>query len=221
MKHFLTILGIFLHLTLFSQISLSTNPAIKTLDLNEFFNKAVTTVKNNSSSKATYIWKVTPIISPSLWAFQVCDLNLCYLPGVDSAEFDLEAGQEAEFYIQILHNNFRADGEYKAKFTNKNNPSDTLTGTFIFTTSSVSTRDITFGENIKIHPNPANNYFHISDTKHIGKVQVLNMVGGVVKTYYAQNTDQFDISDLPSGMYMVKMIHKNSNKVKTLRLRKS
>lgn len=220
MKHFLTILGIFLHLALFSQISLSTNPAVKTLDLGEFFNKAVTTVKNNSNSKVTYVWVASAVTSPSSWIFQVCDLNLCYLPHILTQEFEMEAGQEAEFYIQVSHNNFRGDGEYKVKFTNKNNPADTITGTFIFT-SSVSTRDVSFGENIKIQPNPANQYFQISDTRQIGKVQVLNMVGGVVKTYYAQNTDQFDISDLPSGMYMVKMIHKNSNKVKTLRLRKS
>jgi hypothetical protein len=220
MKHSLTILGLFLHLAVFSQISLSTNPAVKTVDLAEFFNKAVTTVKNNSSAKATYVWTVTPVTSPNPWIFQVCDINLCYLPTTLTQEFDLEAGQEGEFYIQVSHNNFRGDGEYKVKFVNKNNPSDSITGTFIFN-STTSTRDITFGDNIKIHPNPANNYFHISDTKQIGKVQVLNLVGGVVKTYYAQNTDQFDISDLPSGMYMVKMIHKNSNKVKTLRLRKS
>lgn len=59
---------------------------------------------------------------------------------------------------------------------------------------------------ISIYPNPTNNYFEIETTETLGKVEVYSLQGQLVKSFIPQN--QYDISELSSGMYFVN-IHAN------------
>jgi hypothetical protein len=70
-----------------------------------------------------------------------------------------------------------------------------------------------------IYPNPSTDYFFISNT--VSKVEIFSISGQLVKTYTDQTTGyQYNISDLNSGMYLVKIVDEN-NRVKTTKLLKN
>ena len=56
---------------------------------------------------------------------------------------------------------------------------------------------------IKIHPNPATNVFKISGVSNIEYIKVYSVMGRLEKEVF--NTQQIDISDLASGVYMLKV----------------
>ena len=58
---------------------------------------------------------------------------------------------------------------------------------------------------IQIYPNPANNYFRIN--KSINSLQIFDVTGKSVKSFKGDFTgnDDFDISDLTQGLYLVKI----------------
>lgn len=74
---------------------------------------------------------------------------------------------------------------------------------------------------VSIFPNPANNYVKIEvDTDHLdsGELRILNMNGQTVMndTFMGSISKQYDISTLPSGMYLIRVNTQTSNTVKRL-----
>lgn len=68
---------------------------------------------------------------------------------------------------------------------------------------------------IHLYPNPASNTFALSGEP--AKVEVYSMTGQLVKSFETQPDSQYDISDLNTGLYIVKTIDANQG-AKTLRL---
>ncbi|MCF8274764.1 MAG: T9SS type A sorting domain-containing protein [Flavobacteriaceae bacterium] len=66
------------------------------------------------------------------------------------------------------------------------------------------------GKQVSLYPNPTQNYFQIETTETLSKVEIYSLHGQLVKSFAPQN--QYDISDLSSGMYFVN-IHANGNSV--------
>ena len=71
-------------------------------------------------------------------------------------------------------------------------------------------------DSVVLYPNPSNDYFSINT--NTSKVQVYAISGQLVKSFDNQSSGyQFNISDLKSGIYMVKITDSN-NRLKTSRL---
>ncbi len=74
---------------------------------------------------------------------------------------------------------------------------------------------------IKIYPNPAEDHIQITNSENIRRVVVHNLVGRRVKEFNNINSgDRMNISDLPSGLYLVRLWDHNKRVVTTLRLSK-
>jgi len=79
---------------------------------------------------------------------------------------------------------------------------------FVNSPSLMSTAEIVLGSKLSISPNPATDYFMISDTKKIAnqKVEILDELGRIVKILFvSENNSRINISDLSSGVYLVKV----------------
>lgn len=63
---------------------------------------------------------------------------------------------------------------------------------------------------ISVFPNPTNNYFEIASKETLSKVEIYSLQGQAIKSFTPQN--QYDISDLSSGIYLVK-IQANNNEI--------
>lgn len=71
--------------------------------------------------------------------------------------------------------------------------------------------------NFAFYPNPVNDVLNLSYTENITKVQVINLLGQEVKTSSMDATlAQVDMSNLPSGTYLVKVTA--NDKVKTIKV---
>jgi hypothetical protein len=225
MRIFYTLtLTLFVSWVLCSQnITITPDEVTTSINLEEFENVGYAKLKNTSNQTLTLIWKREIIKANSNWEISICDKNNCYLPFIETREVVLGPGEESNLDVHVRHNGQKDNGEIKMLVQDKANPADTVSAMFIFTAGgSSSTKKVAFGDQIKVWPNPAQNNFSISDPKLLGKVEVLNMLGNVVKVYDPRTTTQFDISDLINGIYFVRMISKNDpTKSKTIRLRKA
>lgn len=76
-------------------------------------------------------------------------------------------------------------------------------------------------EDIKVFPNPSVDYFQINNTLDVKKVIIYNMFGKEVKTFRNVANALFDITDLKSGMYIVKMLDDKNGIIKSVKLQKS
>ncbi|MFN8337653.1 MAG: T9SS type A sorting domain-containing protein [Saprospiraceae bacterium] len=76
-------------------------------------------------------------------------------------------------------------------------------------------------EDIKVYPNPTVDYFQITNGLNIRKVVVYNMFGKEVKSYFHYNNAQHEVSDLKSGMYIVKLLDERNKVIKSIKLHKN
>ncbi|MGY8908722.1 MAG: T9SS type A sorting domain-containing protein, partial [Flavobacteriales bacterium] len=67
-----------------------------------------------------------------------------------------------------------------------------------------------FADNITIYPNPVTNFINISTTEKISNVEVYNIVGKRVLSIKNLENNQVDISNLASGMYMLRLTNGTS-----------
>jgi hypothetical protein len=201
---------------------INPNEITTPINLEEFENIGYAKIKNTTSSTITVVWRREIISANNEWEISICDKNNCYLPFIVSRELVLAPGEESNLDVHVRHNNQKDEGVIKMIAYDKNNPADSVTAMYIFTLSTSSTRKVAFGENLKIWPNPASTFFNINDAKSLGRIEVLNLLGNVVKVFDPKSTSQFDIADLTSGIYFVRLISKQDpTKSKTIRLRKA
>ena len=74
---------------------------------------------------------------------------------------------------------------------------------------AASVKDV-FADNISMYPNPANNFINISTPEEISSVEVYNIVGKRVLSIKNLKNNQVDISNLSSGMYMLRLTNGTS-----------
>ena len=190
-------------------------------------------ISNNTSDTLFLKWERIVNDKPESWETAVCDVNLCYFPAVSTKEFFLAPNfSEGQMLVHAypgkapggIPANGAVPGEatVKIKITNLNDPSDTLIAEYYITVTGSLILDISEVEleALKIYPNPASDYFRLTRTQEIQQLVVYNILGRQVQTFDIQNGKSYDISNLPSGVYLIAMIDKELDTVKTLRLQK-
>ena len=74
---------------------------------------------------------------------------------------------------------------------------------------------------IKIYPNPATTYISIDKAQNVKELYIFNLVGRKLKVIEnVEQNVQYDISDLPNGMYLVQVIDQTNKIITTQRLSK-
>ena len=225
MKFLYTFLIVFSAFALSAQISHRPNPlAIKAhkdstdVKLNVYLN-------NEADTTYEMYWKLVKDTSTWMkeWATYICDSQLCYN---DNRDYNSLA-------------NSWPKGETKLEFHFKPNGKDGCTiiklilygdknfTQEIYRTSininnciSNSVNVAVPSSNIKLYPNPASEYFQISNDSNVDKIKVYNMFGREIKSFYHYNNAQHEIGELKSGMYILKMIDEKGRLVKTMKLNK-
>jgi len=105
-------------------------------------------------------------------------------------------------------------------YADKNFTQEVYSTTINISSTTSSTKDLN-NVNIKLFPNPASEYFQVTNASSVKKVVLYNMFGKEVKTYFHYNNAQHEISDLKTGMYIVKMLDDRNKVIKSLKLNKS
>ncbi|MEW4925053.1 ELWxxDGT repeat protein [Algibacter sp. 2305UL17-15] len=122
------------------------------------------------------------------------------------ADINVGAGSSSPDNFKVMGNNlyFSAD--------------DGVSGTGVelykYLDPTLSLVDVEVESNISIFPNPTANYLEIKSNIDLTKVEVYSLHGQAIKSFVPQN--QYDISDLSSGIYFVKIKANNNEIIKRI-----
>lgn len=80
------------------------------------------------------------------------------------------------------------------------------------TNEIVNTNNSTIDSKVIIYPNPASDFVNIiiSEELYQYDLQILDINGSVIKTLKPESNKEIDISDLFSGIYIVRLFNKNN-----------
>lgn len=188
-------------------------------------------VTNVTNQEIRLRWTRVIIDQPLDWETQVCDNNACYIPRV-STNIDAAVGFSQPVVLKpdssfnmglyIVPNGASGKGSFQLIFalaSNPNTPIDTVT----FNTSvnaTTSTHDLG-KSNIRIFPNPAIDYFELTDDNDIDRIVVYNLLGREVRSFRSVgNGQQYNLNGLPDGLYLLSLMDNRKGIVKTVRLNK-
>ena len=176
-------------------------------------------------------WKRNEIYLPEGWGSAICDYERCYFQWVGERPLNLSANQQSTFDVHLYNNiNATPPGDMAGDSAvieicvfEANNPANEqcTTLTFICDRTSAVEDEIGSREELVLSPNPTNGYFKVANNDKIGKVEVINIIGAKLKTFDTRESSAYDVSELPSGIYLVRLYDKNDSRVlSTLRLKK-
>jgi hypothetical protein len=162
-------------------------------------------VRNEADETRTYRWVRTIRSLSDGWETAVCDTNLCYLPFVDSMEFELSAQLEANLNVYVYPNGLEGSAVVEVRVVDVSNPEYSATATYYFNDQPNSTRQKQRLRQLKVFPNPTTGIFQLSDNELTRKVVVFNLVGRPMQTFEYAPGDRYNISQLPRGTYLIQL----------------
>lgn len=180
---------------------------------------------NNTSSDLSWAWTVEKDEDfPAEWQLQVCDQLLCWSFDTEQMPADnglntLASGAATApvlQYVKVKNNGVAGTGKLKLCIYDSHDfESEPLVCTSFST--SVAEEDIA---DINIYPNPASDYFQLTENSSIKTIQIYDIVGKNVATYQHQSSGTYDISNLRDGLYVVRLLDVNGKVAKSMRLSK-
>lgn len=183
-------------------------------------------VKNNSSFDAFVLWERVVESAPQGWLTWICDKNLCYLPTADACSPTkpniLAPGEKMDFQIHVNPGSIEGVTPYQITFLDYEDPSIILGQVEgqVMISNTVSTKANPTATNLSVFPNPTTDYFQVSETSGLRFIEVFNIVGNKVRSFDAVPQKQYQVGDLPDGIYLVRLMTSSGKIIKTIRLSK-
>ncbi len=209
-----------------AQTNLTLTPAIVSSSVNpdSFEVRGKSVLRNTSNQTKRFVWQRNILNMTNGWQSLICDVNQCWTSfvSVSPDTIVLAPNGTSNLDVYIRPNGISGAATIEVKVTEVGNTSNTITGRYLFSPTT-SLRDYSKGSTgIRVFPNPTVDYFMLSDNNDvIEKIVVYNIIGRQVKTYRALDNFKYTVNDLPEGIYIVRLLNKGGNTVKTIRLNKS
>jgi hypothetical protein len=187
------------------------------------------TVANAGSNPATVWWKLAKGSNfPSAWTTQTCDNNTCYAPNFDECPPNksniIPANGTSTFTIHFYPNGAVGTAKLAMQLFSdksfKNMVAETDPEANVVADKTVGTKFASQGADLKIFPNPADDYFVIKNDNNVAKVGIFNIVGKEVRSYKHNPGNTYEIDDLSRGIYIVRMLDARGKTIKSIRLSK-
>lgn len=210
--------------SLSAQFSVSPNPLSFSTNTGSSDTKFEIYVTNSKDTTYTIYWQIVKDGTwPTQWSSYVCDKVLCYGEGLDKCPNEnpniISKGTH-KFEFHLLPNNTAGSSTATFKlFAGRDMQNQVLSVPLNLTTTLSSTKDANVA-NIKVYPNPASEYFSVGNSSNVYRVVLYNLFGKEVKSFFHYNSAQHEISDLKSGMYVVKMFDSKGKLIKSVKLNK-
>jgi Secretion system C-terminal sorting domain len=209
-----------------AQVTITLTPDVvnTTLNADSFEVRAKATLKNTSTVTKKFTWTRTIKKMTAGWACLVCDKNTCWASTVSTPldQIELAAGATSNIDVYIRPDKKLGAANVEVQVYEVGNSSNTVTGLYNFlTTTSTRTRDLKDnGTTLRIYPNPAVDFFQITDNDLVEKVVIYNIIGRQMRSYKAVEGMKYTVNDLPDGLYIIRLLSGNGATVKTVRLSK-
>jgi hypothetical protein len=174
---------------------------------------------NEASEERTYRWVRTNLSISDGWESAVCDKNLCWFSSVDTKDVTLAAEEEATMDVHIYPNGVEGSAIVQIVITDLADTTINVTNLYYFNASPSSTNEVEV-EKITMFPNPTDGEFSIKAGNAVKKIVVYNLTGRTVREFETSGKRTFDVSDLPRGNYLVRMLGKDGTSIVTRLLQK-
>lgn len=184
-------------------------------------------VTNTSSSSVNMWWKLIKNADfPTGWSTTICDLNLCYTPNFNTCppnkpnSFGPNETKICTLYLEPnglpgssgFHLELYTDKNYTNLATETDPNAVVLAGTNA--TNNISSSDL------KVFPNPTDDYFVVRNDNNVSKVGLYNIVGKEIYTLKHSPGASYDVANLNKGVYIVRLIDTRGKVMKSIRLSK-
>jgi Secretion system C-terminal sorting domain len=180
-------------------------------------------VTNTSADTAKIFWSKRMNNNPVSWTSWICDKNLCYTPKVNSCPILkpnlLAPGESFELQIHMDPAQLEGSADYQATLLDdQGNSLFVITGEFLISNSTAVKE--TNEAKLSIFPNPATDFFKVSDIPGLNNIELFNIVGNKVRSFEAVPQKQYYVGDLTDGIYLVRLESAGGKVIKTIRLSK-
>ena len=164
---------------------------------------------------------------PSEWEYQICDSNQCYIwgvhtnaPPVDNPVI-LEPGDSSLLDLYFRPNGVAGCCTPTIFLSHYDDPTNIIaTAEFDICIENITAVMEQERANLRVFPNPTTSHISLSENDFVKSIWVSNILGRRVKTFPVSYSNQYDLSDLPSGIYLVSMVDKDNVILKTVRINK-
>lgn len=173
-------------------------------------------------------WNKKVFNQPEDWITQVNDDNGIYLPNV-ATNYGLLPGTEtpltilpgrfAEVSMNILPLGTAGDGWYELSFAYADAPGYVLESVDFRASAGMPSNSYANSKAaIRVFPNPATYYFEITPNNLVDEIDIINVVGGKVRSFRYEHGQRYSIANLPSGIYLISLVNARTGVIKTIRL---
>ncbi|MEL7220084.1 MAG: T9SS type A sorting domain-containing protein [Bacteroidota bacterium] len=198
------------------QMEFTVSPVIVNgITADDFEGVGYSLLHNSASETRDFRWNMTVLETDGGWTAALCDKNLCHDVSVTSEEFFLEADSSGRMDVHA-YTGFR-DGSAVVEIvvTDIADETQQASNIYYFNTDPTNTKEVTTLP-IKVYPNPSNGLFAIKGSdSDIAQVEVFSLAGTRVKSFTYGDGQWYDISDLPRGTYLVRLVDRNAQQLVT------
>ena len=146
------------------------------------------------------------------------ETNYGPIPGTD-IPLSILPGQSTEVSMHVLPLGTAGEGWYELSFAYADAPGYTLESIDFRTSTGSGVSDLTTSKaDILVYPNPATFYFEITPNNLVDEIDIINIVGGKIRSFNYEHGQRYSIANLPSGIYLISLINHKTGVIKTIRL---
>jgi len=190
------------------------------------------TVSNTSDSALCLRWQRFELDMPNAWETQISDGNTTFASHISSNISDelhlsepisLAPGAQQEIYLYVIPNGVEGTAQLAIDFSSAERPSRVLRTQYL----DVAVQQHQRGSDpaiahadVLVFPNPTSDYIELKNGEFVDQVLITNIIGRELRQYDARSGDQFSLSGLPNGVYLVSLINNDLGLIRTVRVSK-
>ncbi|WP_235297648.1 T9SS type A sorting domain-containing protein [Portibacter marinus] len=181
-------------------------------------------LKNEGSDTVYLAWKLEVVAQPGQWQYYVCDTENCYnfnqSESSDSRPNVIAPGESIIVMFHTLPSETEGEGTYNIEFFDLQYPDSLKVEVPITINTITSSTSNLFVKGLSIFPNPTTDFFRVNTGDLISNIDVVTVVGKKVASFKAEQGRFYDVSDLNTGVYYVRLIDRFGESIKVLKLKK-
>lgn len=217
MKQFLLfIIVTALGTTLFAQgFTINPDPVVVSgLASTEFEGVGYAEITNGFPQAKNLRWQRTNIEITTGWETAICDKNQCYEAVVGNADFTLDPSERGRLDVHARPGGVEGAAVVEVRVVDLDDASNTAVALYYFNTSPSST-DEPLAVRAKVYPNPSDGLFTVKGDKQINEVQIFSLTGRMVRSFRYNDGQWYNITDLPKGTYLIRLMDRGGQQLTT------
>jgi hypothetical protein len=172
------------------------------------------TITNTGDVARNLTWTRNIVQLTENWQTAVCDKNQCWIPTVATKNFTLAPDEAGDMDVHVYPNDTEGSAIIEVTVTDQDDASVSLTNVYYFNEDPSSTLDVERVA-VKIYPNPSQGLFTIRGGEQVARLEIFSLAGQPVRQFDFQDGRWYNISDLPRGTYLIRMIDRQAQTLTT------